>query len=73
MDPELEIGEVGACLDSSAARHKLSVRPRRKHGDPRARITRSSSDSNLQRYVNEFKKKKKKSLVSINFNCSICN
>ncbi|KAK0094450.1 hypothetical protein PV326_010858, partial [Microctonus aethiopoides] len=50
MDPELDIGDVGARLDNSAARHKLSIRPRRKHEDPRARaITRSNSDSNLQR------------------------
>lgn len=52
MDPELDVGDVGARLDNSAARHKLSIRPRRKHEDPRARtITRSNSDSNLQRYV----------------------
>ncbi|KAK0180904.1 hypothetical protein PV327_003237 [Microctonus hyperodae] len=50
MDPELDVGDVGARLDNSAARHKLSIRPRRKHEDPRARvITRSNSDSNLQR------------------------
>ncbi|KZC06585.1 Muscle M-line assembly protein unc-89 [Dufourea novaeangliae] len=50
LDPELEIGEIGDVLDNSAAWHKLSVRPRRKHGDPRARsISRSSSDTSLQR------------------------
>ncbi|XP_044576089.1 obscurin isoform X6 [Cotesia glomerata] len=52
MDPDLEIGEVGACLDSSAARHKLSVRPKRRHVDPRSRvITRSNSDSNIRALV----------------------
>ncbi|XP_047356866.1 obscurin isoform X6 [Vespa velutina] len=50
MDPELEIGEIYGILDNSAARHKLSIRPRRKYTDPRARsITRSNSDSSLQR------------------------
>ncbi|XP_011305282.1 muscle M-line assembly protein unc-89 isoform X2 [Fopius arisanus] len=50
MDPDLEIGKVEACLDSSAARHKLSVRPRRRHTDLRARgVVRSISDSNIQR------------------------
>ncbi|XP_044021283.1 obscurin isoform X3 [Aphidius gifuensis] len=51
MDPDLEVGEVCARLDNSAARHKLSIRPRRKHTDPRSRslITRSNSDSNLQK------------------------
>ncbi|XP_057331169.1 obscurin-like isoform X7 [Microplitis mediator] len=52
MDPDLEIGEVGACLDNSAARHKLSVRPKRRHVDPRSRvITRSNSDSNIRALV----------------------
>ena len=52
IDPELEVGEVSDRLDSSAARHKLSIRPRRKYVDPRARsISRSSSDSNINRYV----------------------
>ncbi|XP_046590111.1 obscurin isoform X7 [Neodiprion lecontei] len=37
-DPDLEVGgEVGVPLDNSAAKHKLAVRPRRKHTDPRAR------------------------------------
>ncbi|XP_046753441.1 obscurin isoform X9 [Diprion similis] len=37
-DPDLEVGgEVGVPLDNSAAKHKLAVRPRRKHIDPRAR------------------------------------
>lgn len=50
MDPELEIGDIDGILDNSAARHKLSIRPRRKYTDPRARtISRSSSDSSLQR------------------------
>ncbi|XP_053986004.1 obscurin isoform X2 [Hylaeus volcanicus] len=50
LDPDLEIGQVGDVLDNSAAWHKLSVRPRRKHADPRARnIARSSSDTSLQR------------------------
>lgn len=50
MDPDLEVGEVGERLDNSAARHKLSIRPRRKYADPRSRlITRSNSDSNLQK------------------------
>ncbi|KAI4489747.1 hypothetical protein M0804_003929 [Polistes exclamans] len=50
MDPELEIGEIYGILDNSAAKHKLSIRPRRKHTDPRARcISRSNSDSSLQR------------------------
>lgn len=52
LDPELEVGEVSDRLDSSAAKHKLSVRPRKKYADPRARnISRSSSDSNINRYV----------------------
>ncbi|XP_024939523.1 obscurin isoform X4 [Cephus cinctus] len=43
-DPELDVGEVGDRLDNSAARHKLSVRPRRNHADSRTRnISRSSS------------------------------
>ncbi|XP_034942777.1 obscurin isoform X3 [Chelonus insularis] len=50
MDPDLEVGEIGACLDSSAARHKISVRPKRRYTDPRYRvIKRSNSDSDLQR------------------------
>ncbi|XP_031365474.1 obscurin isoform X3 [Apis dorsata] len=50
LDPDLEIGDVGEVLDNSAAWHKLSVRPRRKHADPRARnVSRSPSDTNLQR------------------------
>nr|XP_012153983.1 PREDICTED: muscle M-line assembly protein unc-89-like isoform X1 [Megachile rotundata] len=49
LDPELEIGEIET-LDNSAAWHKLSVRPRRKYADSRARsLPRSSSDGNLQR------------------------
>ncbi|PSN33347.1 hypothetical protein C0J52_16399 [Blattella germanica] len=36
LDPELDVGTDGmALLDSSAAKHKLAVRPRRKHADPR--------------------------------------
>ncbi|XP_071868851.1 obscurin isoform X6 [Bombus fervidus] len=51
LDPDLEIGgEIGEMLDNSAAWHKLSVRPRRKYADPRARsIPRFSSDNSLQR------------------------
>lgn len=50
LDPDLEIGDVGEVLDNSAAWHKLSVRPRRKHADPRARnVSRSPSDTNFQR------------------------
>ncbi|XP_076666422.1 obscurin isoform X4 [Andrena cerasifolii] len=50
LDPDLEIGEIGDTLDNSAAWHKLSVRPRRKHADPRARsISRSSSDNSIHR------------------------
>ncbi|OAD62661.1 Muscle M-line assembly protein unc-89 [Eufriesea mexicana] len=50
LDPDLEIGEIGEILDNSAAWHKLSVRPRRKYADPRARhIPRSDSDSSFQR------------------------
>ncbi|XP_011159691.1 obscurin isoform X3 [Solenopsis invicta] len=50
MDPDLEV-EVGDILDNSAAKHKLSIRPRRNHADPRARRSPSSvdSDSSLQR------------------------
>ncbi|KAL6444321.1 hypothetical protein ACFW04_001898 [Cataglyphis niger] len=49
MDPDLEI-EVGDILDNSAAKHKLSIRPRRNHADPRARNSSSvESDSSLQR------------------------
>ncbi|KAK9307269.1 hypothetical protein QLX08_002302 [Tetragonisca angustula] len=51
LDPDLEIGgEIGETLDNSAAWHKLSVRPRRKYADPRARgIPRSSSDTSIPR------------------------
>ncbi|PNF42109.1 hypothetical protein B7P43_G10279, partial [Cryptotermes secundus] len=36
LDPDLDLGaEVAALLDSSAARHKLAIRPRRKHADSR--------------------------------------
>jgi len=49
MDPDLEV-EVGDILDNSAAKHKLSIRPRRNHADPRARSSSSiGSDSSLQR------------------------
>lgn len=49
MDPDLEI-EIGDILDNSAAKHKLSVRPRRNHADPRARSSSSvDSDSSLER------------------------
>lgn len=49
MDPDLEI-EIGDILDNSAAKHKLSVRPRRNHADPRARSSPSvDSDSSLER------------------------
>ncbi|XP_026827528.1 obscurin isoform X4 [Ooceraea biroi] len=50
MDPDLEI-EVGDILDNSAAKHKLSVRPRRNHADPRARSRSPNidSDSSLRR------------------------
>ncbi|XP_051165291.1 obscurin isoform X2 [Leptopilina boulardi] len=59
LDPELEVGEVSDRLDSSAAKHKLSVRPRKKYADPRARnISRSSSDSDINRvYVRTSKGK----------------
>ncbi|XP_078034638.1 obscurin isoform X5 [Augochlora pura] len=50
LDPDLEIGEIGDVLDNSAAWHKLSVRPRRKHADPRSKgVSRSSSEVSLQR------------------------
>ncbi|XP_012537087.1 obscurin isoform X3 [Monomorium pharaonis] len=50
MDPDLEI-EVGDILDNSAAKHKLSIRPRRNHTDPRVRRSPSNidSDSSLER------------------------
>lgn len=49
MDPDLQV-EVGDILDNSAAKHKLSIRPRRNHADPRARNSSSiESDSSLQR------------------------
>lgn len=51
MDPDLEL-EVGGILDNSAARHKLSIRPRRNYADPRARSSPCSGidpDSSLQR------------------------
>ncbi|XP_025269387.1 obscurin isoform X6 [Camponotus floridanus] len=49
MDPDLEV-EVGDILDNSAAKHKLSIRPRRNHADPRARSSPSIElDSSLQR------------------------
>ncbi|XP_018318315.1 muscle M-line assembly protein unc-89 isoform X3 [Mycetomoellerius zeteki] len=49
IDPDLEV-EVGDILDNSAAKHKLSIRPRRNHTDPRARSSPSvDSDSSLQR------------------------
>ncbi|XP_024880177.1 obscurin isoform X5 [Temnothorax curvispinosus] len=49
MDPDLEV-EVGDILDNSAAKHKLSIRPRRNHADPRARSSPSvDSDPSLQR------------------------
>ncbi|XP_043255290.1 obscurin-like isoform X3 [Colletes gigas] len=51
LDPDLDVGgEIADMLDNAAAWHKLSVRPRRKHADPRARnIARSSSDTSLLR------------------------
>lgn len=49
LDPDLDV-EIGDVLDNSAARHKLSIRPRRNHADPRARGgSNISSDSNVQR------------------------
>ncbi|XP_067207809.1 obscurin isoform X2 [Linepithema humile] len=49
MDPDLEV-EIGDILDNSAAKHKLSIRPRRNHADPRARSSSSiDSDSSLER------------------------
>jgi hypothetical protein len=49
MDPDLEI-EIGDILDNSAAKHKLSIRPRRNHMDPRARDSPSTdSDLSLRR------------------------
>ncbi|XP_011062355.1 PREDICTED: muscle M-line assembly protein unc-89 isoform X5 [Acromyrmex echinatior] len=49
IDPDLEV-EVGDILDNSAAKHKLSIRPRRNHADPRARSSPSvDSDTSLQR------------------------
>ncbi|XP_011878155.1 PREDICTED: muscle M-line assembly protein unc-89 isoform X5 [Vollenhovia emeryi] len=47
LDPDLEV-EVGDILDNSAAKHKLSIRPRRNHADPRARSS-PSVDASLQR------------------------
>uniref|UniRef100_A0A1B6CRD6 DH domain-containing protein n=1 Tax=Clastoptera arizonana TaxID=38151 RepID=A0A1B6CRD6_9HEMI len=36
LDPDLDLGvDVGTLLDNSAARHKIAVRPKRKHADPR--------------------------------------
>ncbi|XP_021942897.1 obscurin isoform X2 [Zootermopsis nevadensis] len=36
LDPDLDLGtDVAALLDNSAARHKLAIRPRRKHVDSR--------------------------------------
>ncbi|XP_043277221.1 obscurin isoform X7 [Venturia canescens] len=50
MDADLEVGHIGERLDNSAAKHKLSIRPRRKYVDPRSRlITRSNSDSDIHR------------------------
>ncbi|XP_066587325.1 obscurin isoform X2 [Prorops nasuta] len=50
VDPEFQIGEIAPTLDNSAAKHRISIRPRRNHSVPRSRVvTRSSSDSNLQR------------------------
>nr|CAD7431080.1 unnamed protein product [Timema monikensis] len=37
LDPDLDLGDLSSLLDNSAARHKLSVRPRRKHTDSRQR------------------------------------
>lgn len=38
LDPDLDLGmDVGSLLDNTAARHKISVRPRRKHADSRQR------------------------------------
>ncbi|KAL0112248.1 hypothetical protein PUN28_011952 [Cardiocondyla obscurior] len=49
LDPDLQV-QVGDILDNSAAKHKLSIRPRRNHADPRARGSPSvDSDSSLQR------------------------
>ncbi|XP_069669104.1 obscurin isoform X4 [Periplaneta americana] len=56
LDPDLDV-DVPGLLDSTAARHKLSVRPRRKHADPRqpqpsARwLVRAFDDPNLQGWV----------------------
>lgn len=51
-DPDLEVGgEVGVRLDNSAAKHKLSIRPRRNHADPRARVTRLNGTNCNDRYV----------------------
>jgi hypothetical protein len=49
IDPDLEV-EIGDILDNSAAKHKLSIRPRRNHADPRARSSPSiDSDLSLER------------------------
>ncbi|XP_020711856.2 obscurin isoform X2 [Athalia rosae] len=51
-DPDLEVGgDVGVRLDNSAAKHKLSVRPRRNHADPRARGTIRLNGTNDRVYV----------------------
>lgn len=49
LDPDLEI-EVGDILDNSAAKHKLSIRPRRNYADPRARSS-PSTDTDPSRRV----------------------
>nr|CAD7568882.1 unnamed protein product [Timema californicum] len=60
LDPDLDLGDLSSLLDNSAARHKLSVRPRRKHTDSRQRdsgleetrwLVRSMDDPTLQGWV----------------------
>ncbi|KAJ8674084.1 hypothetical protein QAD02_005346, partial [Eretmocerus hayati] len=49
LDANFDIGEVEDRLDSSAARHKLSVRPRRKYAGSRAQVISHSSSRALVR------------------------
>lgn len=39
-DPDLDLGlgaDAASLLDNSSARHKMSIRPKKRHADPRAR------------------------------------
>ncbi|XP_031784410.1 obscurin isoform X4 [Nasonia vitripennis] len=51
LDGAFDIGEIEDRLDSSAARHKLSVRPRRKYADSRAQLISRASSRALVRKV----------------------